>query len=176
MKRPTVPRSRHTVLVRRWNHIAKGGLWLAAGLTLTVLILIIGYILINGFYTRSTEQDPVASLTDEIVTVGGRYPNVEFSVVVNRSLRLRDLAYDDVRDIYSGENNYWGFLTGQDRGIEAALWSGDSRFTEALADYLVLEDGGFAESLSGVRSIEEIQSYLEQSSGAVVIAPDDCSR
>ncbi len=171
MRRPAVPRSRHTVLVRRWNRIAKSGLWVAAGITLTMLILIIGYILINGFYTRSIERDPVASVADEIVTVGDEYPDVQLSVLVNRSLRARDLAYDEVRDIYSGENNYWGFLTGQNRVVDAAVWNGDSRFTDAVADYLVLADTGFLESAAGVRSVDDIRAHLEQSSGAVVIVP-----
>ncbi len=173
MKSTAVPRSRHTVIVRRWNNIAKGGLWLAAGLTLTVLVLIIGYIVVNGFYTRSTEQEPVASISNDVVPVGGEYSDVEFSVLVNPSLRLRDLAYDDLRDIYSAENNFWGFLTGQNRGVEAAVWQQDARFIDAVASYLVLENEGLPDSISSLRALEDVRDYIEQSPGAVVIVPAD---
>ena len=176
MKSATPQRSRHTVTVRRWNQIAKSGLWLAAGLTLTVLTLIVGYILVNGFYTRSLKQEPVASIAEDAVTVGGGYPDVEFSVLVHRSLRLRDLAYDDLRDIYSGENRYWGFLTGQDRDVRAAVWTGDPRFEEALADYLVLESAALPDPIVGVSTVEALRAHLDESTGAVAVAPTEIAR
>lgn len=171
MSAPAITRSRHTVVVRRWNHIAKGALWVAAGLTLTMLALIIGYIVINGFYTRSVEQEPVASVSEESIVVGGAYADVEFTVLAHRSLRLRDLAYDALRDLYAGENRYWGFLTGQNRGAMPAIWTGDSRFAGALAEYLVLKEQGFPENIARLNSVEQVENHFSEDSGAVVIVP-----
>ncbi len=164
-------RAPHTLVVRRWNVIAKGGLWVAAALTLTVLVMIIGYILVNGFYTRSVEQDPVTSLADESVVVGGEYPDVEFSVIASGSLRLPRLSYHDLRDMFSGENGYWGFLTGQDRTIDAAIWSAQPRFVAGVTDYLLLGESGLPQTISRIRSVEALNQFLDGSSGAVVLVP-----
>lgn len=168
-----LPRTPHTLVVRRWNVIAKSGLWVAAALTLTVLVMIIGYILVNGFYTRSVEQDPVTSLADESVVVGGEYPDVEFSVVASGSLRLPHLSYHDLRDMFSGENGYWGFLTGQDRTIDAAIWSAQPRFVAGVTDYLLLNESGLPQTISRIRSVEALSEFLDSSSGAVVLVPGE---
>lgn len=171
MRGQAVTRSRHTVVVRRWNRIAKGVLWIAAGLTLTMLTLIIGYILINGFYTRSIEQEPVASISEESIGIGGAYPDIEFSVLVPRALRLRDIAYDDLRAMYAGENRYWGFLTGQNQAAMPAVWSGERRFPDALAEYLVLDDAGLPDTIARLNSVEQVERWFSEETGAVVLVP-----
>jgi phosphate transport system permease protein len=168
------PRSRHTRVVRRQQRIAKAIIWAAAGLTMGILLLIVGYIVVNGFYTRETRVSDVLPFAEREVPTGAP-SGPAFTVLSPRSLRLEDVTYQELRTIFNGQLAFLGYLTGQNRNATPILYR-DANFVTAVesylfADGLTFEDYGVTPRL--VASPEELQPILEAEDGAIAIVPAD---
>lgn len=159
----------HTRKVHARDRIAKGVLWGAAGVTMTMLVLIVGFIIVNGFYTRSTIDAPVLPYVQEAVPVS---ETVTVSVITHRSLRLRDLTYDEVREIYQGLNSYWGYLTGQNRNIRPIVWA-DGEFLDETSQYLLLGERGFTGTITRAPDRDRALQAVSEDRGAVALVPSD---
>ena len=161
----------HTRLVRRQDRIAKGLIWGAAGITITVLVLIVGYILVNGFYTRTNRSSEYLPFVQESVVVGeeGR---TSFSVVINPSLRMRDITYGELREIYLGLTGFWGYLSGQNRNITPYVAAGE-QFRGDVESYLLCPAGTFGSSMGSVDSPERMVEAISEDGGAVALVPTD---
>lgn len=157
----------HTRKVHLRDRIAKGVLWGAAGITMTMLVLIVGFIIVNGFYTRSTVDSPVLPYVEESVALS---ETDRFAVATHRSLRLRDLTYDELREIYLGLNSYWGYQTGQNRTVRAIV-ADDPQFSALAAEYLSLGENGFPDSVVRVGSRSQARSALDEDRGAIALVP-----
>jgi phosphate transport system permease protein len=161
--RKTVPMSPHTKVVHQRNRIAKALIWAAALVTLGVLTLILGYILVNGFYTRETRELPVLPYTND---------DSQIAVLVSRSIHLRNIDFDTLREIYIGATDNWGFISGQDRKISVYLLDDSEAFVDAVDDYLLGKPSAPAESgVQMVRSAETVEERLRQERGAIAIVP-----
>lgn len=178
----------HTKRVLMQERIAKGVLWFAAGLTVTVLALIVGYIVVNGFYTRTLTVDEVLPVVSEAVGTG--FPNADsaetirsdmsppgptFSVVAPRGLRLKDVTYRELRDIFAGLQTYLGYMTEQNVTATPVVYD-RGRFREYVLDYLML--GGLyetapADQIQWAATEEEIQNLLNSNLGTVAVVPTD---
>lgn len=157
----------HTRKAHTRDRIAKGILWGAAGVTMTMLVLIVGFIIVNGFYTRSTVDAPVLPYVQEAVPISER---TSVSLITHRSLRLRDLTYDEIREIYQGLNSYWGYLTGQNRNIRPLVW-GDGEFLRAASRYLLLGEPGFPGAITRVPDREGALRAVREERGAIALVP-----
>ncbi len=166
--RPAAP-SRHARLVR-WNErIAKGFIWGAAGITILILGLIIGYIVVNGFYTRSVSTEPTVPFAQETVDTGR---GASFAIMVPRGLRLDTIQYDELRELFLGLNPYLGYLTGQDRSAVPII-GGSADFRAAVAAYLLGESGDFGEGVRRAGSPDAVSRSIAASDGAVALVPAD---
>ncbi|MFP4484385.1 MAG: phosphate ABC transporter permease PstA [Spirochaetaceae bacterium] len=172
---PHLP-SPHSRRVRWTERIAKGFIWSAAGVTILILGLIVGYIVVNGFYTRSVRAEPTVPFPQEAVDTGR---GADFAVVAPRGLRLDSLQYDELREVFLGLNPYLGYLTGQDRNATPVV-AGDAGFRDAVADYLLGRDGRFGEAVRRAAGPEEVSRIIAESDGAVALVPagwrDDLTR
>jgi phosphate transport system permease protein len=173
---PQVGASRHARIVRVKERVAKGFIWGSAGLTILILGLIVGYIVVNGFYTRSVRAEPTFPFPQDTVATGR---DTELTLVAPRSLRLDALQYDELREIFLGLNSYWGYLTGQDRNATPVV-AGDTEFRAAAAEYLLGEDGQFGEAVRQAAGPDEVSRIIAENDGAVVLMPagwrDDLTR
>jgi phosphate transport system permease protein len=149
--------------------VAKAFIWGAAGITLTMLVLIVGYIIVNGLYTRRTLADPVMPQAHEVVPVSG-LEGEGFAVMVNNSLRLTNIEYDELREIYLGLTGFWGFITHQNRNISAMVYA-EETFADAVSKYFFGQSQGFGNAVQRVDAQEEILSTVQQNPGAVAIVP-----
>ena len=153
----------HTKVVHFWNKVSKTIIWAAALVTLLMLALIVGYILVNGLYTRKTEDSPVLPQADK---------HADIAVLVPRSLRTGAVDFDTLRNIYGGTIDYWGFITGQDRNVTAYLLGESDAFVDIVDGYLFGEsDDGFAEAVQTVQSMEVLRDILREERGAIAIVP-----
>lgn len=165
------PLSDHTRVVLRQQTIAKGIIWGAAGLTMGILILIVGYIIFNGLYTRQIRDYPVMPYTQESVVIDGS--GTELSVVVPRSMRIRDFTYQDLRDIFNGRTPYLGYLTTQNIDAAPVVYSGED-FATSAERYLLPEGRTFefyGDDVTFAGTVEEIQAIVDDEPGAIVAAP-----
>lgn len=166
-QRPQV--TKHTRVVRRQDWIAKAVIWGAAGVTLTLLLLIVGYILVNGVYTRTNKTSEFLPYEQESVAAGAG-PESRFAIVVNPSLRMRSITYADLREIYLGLNGYWGYLSGQNRNIVPFV-GGDEGFVEEVRSYLIGSSGSFGPRTERLQSAERMVEQVASEEGALAIVP-----
>lgn len=160
--------SRHARLVRVQERIAKGFIWSAAGITILVLALIVGYIVVNGFYTRTTSTEPTFPYAQERIDVG--QGGASFAVLAPGDLRLRSLQYDELREIFLGLNPYLGYLTGQDRNA-SPLILGESGFVSDVESYLTGEGMALPDAVERLPDRSAIEAALESREGALAIVP-----
>lgn len=170
-QQPYVPLSPHTKQVRRQERIAKGFIWLAAGCTLVVLVLIVGYIIVNGLYTRSVNIDPVLPVREEHIPFdtdddGG------FSIIAHSTLRLKEITDDQLREIYSGDADFWGYITGQNRDVSPMVY-GDTAFLTAVERTVLGEEKAFPETIKRDITKDRLVSAVKHDAGAVALVPSD---
>ncbi len=164
-----VPRSTHTKYVRYQQQVGKGILWIAAGITMAALVLIVGYILINGFYTRTIRDYPVTPFTQERVAID-RDGGMEAGLLAHRSLRLDDLTYDKLRELYRGDTTFWGYITGQNRNTQLYVF-GDPSFLRRSARYILREGESFGGKVNILRSRDKLVETVRNEKGALAFVP-----
>lgn len=153
------PRTRK---VRRHQLAAKAVLWFFAGLTVAALTGIVGYIFVNGFYYRDINDGPVLSAEQESVPLD---ESEEFQVLCPKNLRLRNLDYQVLQQLVTGEQSYLGFLTGQNSSARIYI-GGDSAFRYALADYLLISPDDLPPGLPG-----DPEDMIQEDRGTLLILP-----
>lgn len=164
-----VPRSTHTRYVRYQQQIGKGVLWIAAGITMAALVLIAGYILINGFYTRTIRDYPVTPFAQEAVVLD-RDGGMEAGLIAHRSLRLDDLTYDKLRELYRGDTTFWGYITGQNRNTKLYVF-GDPAFLRQATRYILGEEKSFGGKVDILRSRDKLIDAVQNEKGALAFVP-----
>lgn len=158
-----VYRSSHTKQVRVQEQIAKGVLWFFAGLTVAVLVGIIGYIVVNGFYTREVDDGPAIGSDQTVIPLGD---GLEMTVLRTRSLRLREVDYSALAEVVRGDQTFLGFLTLQNRNATVAI-GGDAAFREAVADYFRAP----LDALPPVMNLDQVERVLRENDGGIALVP-----
>jgi phosphate transport system permease protein len=115
--RDTIPIAPYTRTVRRKQTIAKVVLWITAGLTIGILVVIIGYILFRGFISDVRTEHPVIAKGQETVSLDWQ-GNDQIVFFAHRKIRIRDLTIRDIIDLFSGESRDWA-ITEQDIDVRA---------------------------------------------------------
>ncbi|MFW5784356.1 MAG: hypothetical protein ACOCY8_07560, partial [Spirochaetota bacterium] len=160
----------HTVRVRRQQAIAKGAIWGAAGLAMAILVLIVGYIIFNGFYTRTVRDYPVTPYVEERITIADQ---VEMSIVVERSMRIRDVTYSTLREIFTGQLPYLGYLTAQNRRAEPIIYAGNG-FADSVEEFVTpagMDFGTYGANNRLVESVQAIEDAMRNEPGAIALVP-----
>lgn len=163
--------SDHTRVVHRREAFAKGLIWGAAGLTMTILILIVGYVVVNGVFARDVADDEVTPFVQESIRL---LPDrsVRASLVATRSLRLRDLTYDQVVDVVAGELTFWGYITGQNRNVTVYV-ADTPAFGEAVSAYLQLTPSEFSDEVIRAEDPAQLAREIRAADGAIAIVPTE---
>ncbi len=191
--KPTAKLQPHTRQVLREEKIGKGFLWFFAWLTVITLVVIVGYIVVNGLYTRIVTTDTVTPIVQESVPLVGlprgaksnkSYNDFEhaqealadapsFSVVVPRSLRLKDLKYGQLREIFAGLQTYLGYITKQNVSATTVLFT-DGAFERLVSEYLLLGENyatAFDEKIVRVSTKQEIAEAINAFDGTIALVP-----
>jgi phosphate transport system permease protein len=99
-------KNRYTRRVCRQQLIAKGILWAAAGITITILLVIIGYVVIRGFIADLRKEYPVISQGK--IEVGlDREGEHRIVFIAHKGIRIRDLTMEQVVNLFSGKYRDW---------------------------------------------------------------------
>ncbi len=124
MDKTAKPRvSRSTLIKRRNENIAKGFIWGSAGLTIGILFFIVAFIVVRGFYSRGIYEYDVISLQE--ASVDG------WTLVVNKKIDEKELPFERVAGIFSGDFIDWAKLSEQEYELRPLLPS--DGHAEALA-------------------------------------------
>jgi phosphate transport system permease protein len=148
-------RSVHTKKARMVENTAKTVLWLASGVTIFVLLWIIGYIVYNGFVTDVKKIYPVISEGTEVVMLdSNREHDVVF--IVNSGVRLESLAADEIAGFFTGEQKDWT-VSGQDLKVKTFSLGTSLPPGAAFKDAVIGKDGRFA---AGNRVLDSADGML----------------
>ncbi len=167
-------RNPHTVLVRRQQAVAKGIIWIAAGVTISILVLIVGYIIVNGMVTRSVVDYPVTPFVEKTITIadgGAAGPETRMAILASRSLRLDDLTFEQLTELYRGRTPFWGFITGQNRN-SLVIASGDTAFRTRTESFIT-GSRGFDDAVVSIDDAAGVEQALRSHDGAIAIVPAD---
>jgi phosphate transport system permease protein len=104
--------------------------------------------------------------------VVGEEGRTNFSVVINPSLRMGDITYGELREIYLGLTGFWGYLSGQNRNITPYV-AADERFRSDVGGYLLDASGIFGPNIGSVDSPEAMVEAISEDGGAVALVPTD---
>lgn len=162
-------RSKHTKFTRNIQHAGKLMLWGAALFTMIALILIVGFIVINGFYTRKVQKTEFTPLVEQIIPLD-ETGAAGMSILVNDGLHINDLTYDELRSIYQGLTPFWGYLSGQNINIRTAVYNGTG-FRRRCEEYLLGENGSFGPKTAMIGEKDELISMLKGEKGGIALVP-----
>lgn len=171
-------RSKRTTLVRRQERLAKSVLWFFAGLTILTLFAIVGYILVNGFYTRDVEFASVLGGGETAVPLGPD-TSEELAVIVHPRLRIDSIRFDELQKLVQNPTilamkHTWGLLTGQEYTVRpATLQSG--AFRTALESY-ILSDDAFWEEMQYLSSPQEVIDFVASDRGGLGLIPAEAAQ
>ncbi len=157
----------HTRRVCRQQLIAKGILWASAGITITILLVIIGYIVIRGFVADVRKEYPVISQGKNEV---GLDPEGEHRIVfvAHRGVRIRDLTMEQVVNLFSGKFRDWQ-LTEQDLKVSVFSRSMDDSLGKLFYQRVIepSEKGKYARTRIFVRDDEEMIESIALTPGSI---------
>ena len=157
-----------TVRVRRQQGLAKALIWLAAALTMSVLIFIVGFIVINGFIATPVDASTSLQYGRELISAYDDGPGLV--VAVNRKLNIRDITWMNLRDIYTAENRYWGYLSGQNLQVQPMIYAEDRIIFSAL-HYLRIDDQEAGANLMRKRDRQAVVDTLRSEKGGIAVIP-----
>jgi phosphate transport system permease protein len=154
---------RSTRYRKRSEFIAKGFIWLAAAVTIGVLILIIGFILVRGFYSSQVREYEVTPFKAE--TLDGMI------VIVHEDLRLDDITVYDLKKAFESGFLNWAKLTAQDFDMVCFAFPASSGQGRVFAESLNLRGGDFGPLAEFVGSEEEMLRMVRETHGAIGFVP-----
>ncbi|MBI9103164.1 MAG: phosphate ABC transporter permease PstA [Spirochaetales bacterium] len=98
------------------DRIASAFLWGFAGLTIGILLFILGFILYHGFVSDNLIETKVIPSTSKTVMVP--WMDEPALIIANKGLKLTDLQVQDLIDLFAGSPSNWGNLTEQDISVQ----------------------------------------------------------
>ncbi|MEW5817187.1 MAG: phosphate ABC transporter permease PstA [Spirochaetota bacterium] len=85
-------------------------LWVAAGVTILILLFITGYIFFKGFYFNNTPEYEVTDFEEQELIVDR--PEVKsISFIVNKMVRAREITAEKLERLYTGDEDDWSDIT-----------------------------------------------------------------
>lgn len=159
----TKPKIRSTRSRKRSEAIAKTFIWIAAVITMAVLILIIGFILVRGFYSSRVKEYEVTSFKTQ--TLRGMV------IIAQKKLRVEDLTVYDVKKAFESGYLNWSKLTEQDFDMVCFAFPTSTEEGRAFAKGLDLKGGGFGPLVEYVGSEEEMLRMVRETPGGLGFVP-----
>lgn len=156
--------SPHTRRVRLAETSAKMALWIAAGITMGTLFLIVGYILVRGFVSDIRIQFEVLPEGSKVIANEG-YADQGILVIVNRDIRLKDMTILEVTDLFSGELDNWGGISEQD--IDVRVYAQNGSIRDLFERAVFLDETQFSEDTVFADSDRQVIESVSNTRGGI---------
>ena len=156
--------SRQTMVNKRKDSLFNGLLWAAVGLTMFILMFIIGYVLVRGFYYRHNVTYDVTDFQEERILVNSgkeQYVNI----IINKKIRLDEIDVELLNNVFNGYEYEWAAYSGQDE--ELVFYSYDKPdeiYQDAIKAFLAAGDE-FSEYAEYVSSEQEMVDKVASTIG-----------
>jgi phosphate transport system permease protein len=157
----------YTKTVRRRQTIAKVVLWITAGVTIGILVVIIGYILMRGFISDVRTENRVIAEGQEAVSLNWQ-GNDQVVFLVHRKIRVRDLTIRDIIDLFSGESRDWA-ITEQDIDVRVFTYQESAELGGMFFRRYIepSEKGEYARRTTFVSSAKDMIEKVENTPGGI---------
>lgn len=155
--------AKYTHSRRRAEKIAKGAIFASAGLTVAVLVFIVGFILVRGFYSKGTYLYDVTSQTEK--SFDG------WEVVVNKKIRMEEMTFDVLYKAFTGEYIDWGKLSAQNFDLLPYAYQGGSGEQEGMLTALGAKEQDLSPMTETLASPREVLSAVAKTPGAIGLVP-----
>ncbi|MBN1523835.1 MAG: phosphate ABC transporter permease PstA [Spirochaetales bacterium] len=117
---------------RLFEKIAKGFLWIAAGMSIVVLLWIIGSILFQGFIAISDREYPVIA-RGSMTAAFDAERKYTAAFLINSGIRTDELTAQDIIDFYSLEKTDW-VISAQDLDVSLFSYEAESGLVESFRE------------------------------------------
>ena len=145
----------HFRVTKRFDNLATVILWTAAGLTLAILVYILGFIVYKGF--RSDNVIETSYIDRGTIESPLKWYPGESVMIANRDIRLKEICYCDLEDLLKGKPSNWGNINEQDLKVTPYV--------------LKSAEGEFGKNTTYKSSVEEILNAVENHEGAFGLIP-----
>jgi len=158
--------SAHTRRVRFTEKMAKSLLWLAAGLTMGTLLVIIGYIVYRGLVSDLRIQYNVLPSGSEVITAGDAADS-GIMVIVNGKIRIDDIQISEVADLFSGEIDNWGAISEQDIDVRVFGHAAGSAVRDIFESLAFVNQAAYADQAVFADQDEQVIESVANTAGAI---------
>ena len=151
--------SRSTRISKMQENIARGVIWTFAGLTILILVWIVGYILFRGFYSRQQLPYDVLPIEETVLPLDSSdLPGLK--VIVNKKVHLNDLTMSQLNTLFSkSRRENWGFYTRQDIKVQPFAYKANgsvNSFSDQASAALLMDEETFSKYTTYVASPAEM--------------------
>jgi phosphate transport system permease protein len=165
--------SANTKKIHRNENIARGVIWFFAGLTIVILVWILGFIFYRGFYSNNLVGYKFTDITQEkLVLKDGS----EVVFIANKKIRVKDMTPDNLQDLYSRvirELNKWSEFTEQAVVAQPIAFYDNSSFNNSVKSFLLEKEDldDWKSYTTFVSSSEEMINTVGATKGALGYIP-----
>ena len=156
--------ARQTILNKRNDNLFTGLLWAAVGLTMFILIFIIGYVMVRGFYYRHNVTYDVSDFQEDRILVDSEKEQF-VNIIINKRIRIDEIDVELLNNVFNGYEYEWAAYSGQDE--ELVLYSyknPDEIYLNAIEAFLA-EGDEFSEYAEYVNSEQEMVDMVASTTG-----------
>jgi phosphate transport system permease protein len=164
---------KQTLKAKRQEKIAKAIIWLFVLLTLGILLWILMYILVRGFFFYNRVKYPFTDIKETELSIK-EYPGDKFIFIVNKDVRIQDLTIEELKELYTKKREAnWGDYTGQNLKVSPFAFAGSSPFIEAATYFILGDKNEFSKYTSYVLSPGDMIEKVSKTSGSIGFIPAD---
>jgi len=165
----------HTANAVRVERFAKTTLWMAAGFTIGILVIIIGFIIFGGLVSVSIHEYQVIGKGRQEVVLGmSESERVAFIVNpavtdIRENRKIRFVNSADVKRMFRGGVSNWSEIGGYDLPIRPVQFAADSDITRSFKT-LVFGEEDREKPFVGAHTVHdtrELELYLSSKEGTV---------
>lgn len=156
--------SPHTRKVKATEITAKLMLWIAAGITMGALFIIVGYILFRGFVSDLRIQYEVTPRGSNVL-VSDESNDQGIVVIVNRDIRIRDITVSELADVFNGETDNWGSISEQD--IDVKVFAQEGRVKDLFEKAVLSDVSEYAEGTVFLNDDRQVIEQVSKNRGAI---------
>ncbi|MDC7224970.1 MAG: phosphate ABC transporter permease PstA [Spirochaetales bacterium] len=131
--------SANTKKIHRNENIARAAIWGFAGLTIVLLVWILGFILVRGFYSNNMVGYEFTDMSNEVLTLED---GSEVIFIAHKKIRVTDMTPDNLQELYTSvirELNKWSEFTEQAVLCQPVAFRGETDFNESVKHFLLEE-------------------------------------
>ena len=131
----------------------QGGILIASLITISILVIIVGYTVFRGVHSNTVSKWDVIPRGERTVEIDGN----NYFIIVNKNLKLKEISLEKLIKIKNGRVRDWGLITGQDLKIDLFQ--------------LVDDTIDAAKSIKKERTPRELINMVRRSRGAIAFLP-----